>query len=128
MKVVRGLTIVLLYPLLKRMGYGLNWRDAVVMVWGGLRGAVGLALALIVKLDSNIKDEHFQSLVVFHMGLMATATLLVNGTSMPFLLRALGVTKPTPAKMEVLLHVVDVSAWSTQGHILSFEYPLSLIK
>jgi NhaP-type Na+/H+ or K+/H+ antiporter len=26
----------------------LDWRNAVIVVWGGLRGAVGLALALIV--------------------------------------------------------------------------------
>lgn len=108
MQIIRAITIILLYPALKRMGYGLNWRDAVVMVWGGLRGAVGLALALIVKLDSNIVDHKFQALVVFYMGLMAAATLIVNGTSMPFLLKVLGVVKPTPAKLEVLQHVVQV--------------------
>lgn len=86
-----------------------------VMVWGGLRGAVGLALALIVKLDSNIEDQKFQSLVVFFMGSMAAATLIVNGTSMPFLLKYLGVVKPTPAKLEVLQHVVQVSQVYSKG-------------
>ena len=46
----RGATIALLYPLLsflgKRAGLPLSWRAAVVMWWGGLRGSVGLALAL----------------------------------------------------------------------------------
>lgn len=28
---------------------GMNWRDAVVMTWAGLRGAVGLVLALSVR-------------------------------------------------------------------------------
>ena len=107
-QVSRSATVLALYPALKRMGYGTNWKEAIVMVWGGLRGAVGLALALIVKLDAKIDDAHFQAHVVFFMGLMAAATLLINGTSMPFLLGVLGVTRTTPAKLEVLLHVVKV--------------------
>ena len=43
---IRLVVICLLYPILKRTGYGINWRTALVMLWGGLRGAVGLALAL----------------------------------------------------------------------------------
>ena len=38
-------------PVLAHMGYGLSWQNAVVVMWGGLRGAVGLALALQVALD-----------------------------------------------------------------------------
>ena len=46
--------VVLFSPLLTRMGYGLPWKDAVVMIWGGLRGAVGLALALQVAMDYEV--------------------------------------------------------------------------
>lgn len=38
-------------PILMRIGYGLQWQNAVVAAWGGLRGAVGLALALQVYID-----------------------------------------------------------------------------
>ncbi len=41
-------------PILKYTGYGLTWRNAAVMMWSGLRGAVGLALALVVN-----QDPHF---------------------------------------------------------------------
>ncbi|GMH39853.1 hypothetical protein BSKO_07757 [Bryopsis sp. KO-2023] len=122
LQVVRGITVLVLYPGLKRMGYGLTWREGVVMVWGGLRGAVGLALALIVKLDSNITDKRFQALVVFHMGLMAAATLLVNGTSIPLILRVLGVTNPTPAKLEVLLHVVKEVEQYGETHLAHLKH------
>ena len=46
--VSRGVTMTLFFPILKRLGTGCDWREAVVMWWGGLRGAVGLALALAV--------------------------------------------------------------------------------
>ena len=42
----RAVAIAVHYPLLKLSGTGCNWRSAVVMWWGGLRGSVGLALAL----------------------------------------------------------------------------------
>ena len=48
----RAVTIALLFPLLsycgKKRGMPLSWRSAVIMWWGGLRGSVGLALALSV--------------------------------------------------------------------------------
>ena len=35
-------------PLMRKAGYGLHRKDAVVVWWGALRGAIGLALALVV--------------------------------------------------------------------------------
>jgi sodium/hydrogen exchanger 10/11 len=50
-------------PVLARIGYGLTWQNAVILCWGGLRGAVGLALALQVALDyksvgSKVRDHN----------------------------------------------------------------------
>ena len=51
---VRGINIGVFYPLMKKAGYGLPGKDAVVVWWGALRGAIGLALALVVY------SEHFR--------------------------------------------------------------------
>jgi len=40
--------LAILSPLLTRTGYGLPWQNMAVMVWGGLRGAVGICLSLEV--------------------------------------------------------------------------------
>ncbi|MBC8245746.1 MAG: cation:proton antiporter [Verrucomicrobia bacterium] len=45
---VRFVNIGLLYPIMRKTGYGLPKKDAVVVWWGALRGAIGLALALVV--------------------------------------------------------------------------------
>ena len=54
-------------PVLARIGYGLTWQNAVILCWGGLRGAVGLALALQVALDyksvGSKVGKHFVSIV-----------------------------------------------------------------
>lgn len=107
-QVFRALTIALLYPILVKLGYGLTLKDSIVMTWGGLRGAVGLALALIVELDENKLPPDFRALTIFYMGTMAASTLIINGTSMPYLLKMLGTTKTSPEKLEVLLHVIKV--------------------
>jgi len=106
LQVIRLLTIMLSYPFLMLSGYSIDWKDVIVMTWGGLRGAVGLALSLIVDLDVNRIDPKFRALTIFYMGIIAAMTLLINGTSMPLILGMLGVTKPKPEKLEVLLHVV----------------------
>jgi NhaP-type Na+/H+ or K+/H+ antiporter len=46
--VTRGLSILILYPIISRIGLGCDWKTAVVIWWGGLRGSVGLALSLMV--------------------------------------------------------------------------------
>ena len=45
----RGVTIAIFFPVLKRLGTGCTWQEAIVMWWGGLRGSIGLALALIIQ-------------------------------------------------------------------------------
>ena len=54
--VVRGINMGMFYPLMKKAGYGLPGKDAVVVWWGALRGAIGLALALVVY-SENLRYE-----------------------------------------------------------------------
>jgi NhaP-type Na+/H+ or K+/H+ antiporter len=46
--IVRAINMGVFYPLMKKAGYGLPPKDAIVVWWGALRGAIGLALALVV--------------------------------------------------------------------------------
>lgn len=76
---IRALMVFMMYPALSRMGYGMTLKQAVVLVWAGLRGAVGLALALFVLLDGKIADYRFRVLTFFMMGCIAAATTLIQG-------------------------------------------------
>ncbi|KAH8048005.1 potassium:proton antiporter [Aureococcus anophagefferens] len=51
---VRFAMLALLSPLLRRMGYGFGLPQFGALGWGALRGAVGLALALVVEENENI--------------------------------------------------------------------------
>lgn len=78
-----------MYPILKMTGYSITWRKVLVMVWAGLRGAVGLALALFILLDNEISDAAFRVRAFFFMGLIAAITIVVQGTTTGLLLQVL---------------------------------------
>ena len=46
------------YPVTSRIGIGTTWREAVFMSYGGLRGAVGIALAL--SLHAEVCEWYLQ--------------------------------------------------------------------
>jgi len=79
--------------------------DAMVVTWGGLRGAVGLALAIQVNNDQakgQISAKDGQR-VLFYVGGIALLTLVINATTCPFLVNALGITRWPKAKKQMLL-------------------------
>lgn len=95
--VIRIIVIALFYPAMKRIGYGLSKKDSYVLWWGALRGAIGLALALIVAGEESIPEEIRNQFLFLTAGLV-TLTLLVNATTIKYLVGKLGLTKISPAK------------------------------
>jgi hypothetical protein len=49
---IRFVTLVVLKPVMSRIGEEFTWVDVIVATWAGLRGAVGLSLGLLVYLTS----------------------------------------------------------------------------
>ncbi|XP_030844648.1 sperm-specific sodium proton exchanger isoform X1 [Strongylocentrotus purpuratus] len=88
--IIRGMVISLFSPILSRIGYGLTWRNAVIMTWGGLRGAVGLALALVV--ENLAGNDVIGSKFLFHTAGIVVLTLVINATTIQTLLRILGMS------------------------------------
>jgi hypothetical protein len=94
-----------------------SWEDAVVMTWGGLRGAVGLALAIQVNNDRapakgadgeatldacpQIAKKDAERLLFFVSGI-AFLTTLINATTAPHLVTRLGITALPAARQKLL--------------------------
>jgi NhaP-type Na+/H+ or K+/H+ antiporter len=94
--IIRAVTVALLWPFLTRIGYGMTVPNASVLVYGGLRGAIGLALGLLVELEDDI-DEGIRTRLLFHVAGIVLLTLVVNGSTTGLLLKKLGLTGSTPA-------------------------------
>ena len=115
--VIRAAMFALFWPALKRMGYGISMREAVVLSWSGLRGAVGLALSLFVLLDPLIANQQFRVLSFFFMGAITLLTLLVQGCTMTPLLRALGLTKPPSVRRSFLKQLLRAVEARSDAHM-----------
>ncbi|NHN39806.1 cyclic nucleotide-binding domain-containing protein [Pseudomaricurvus alcaniphilus] len=86
----RALVLYAVLPLMARMGIGHSVSSAyrTVMFWGGLRGAVSLALALIVVENPAI-DPAVKRLVGILVTGFVLITLFVNATTIRALVRTL---------------------------------------
>ena len=84
----RALTVAILYPLIRRSGVYLSWKDCLILIWSGLRGSMALILVLIVDLDSRI-DSLIRNHFLFHLCMIVLLTLIINGTSSKFLVKFL---------------------------------------
>ncbi len=51
MMAIRLAMLMIFKPLLERTGYGITQKEIWVVCYGGLRGALGLTLALMVLVD-----------------------------------------------------------------------------
>ena len=96
-----------MWVFLRKLGYGLSFKQLIVLTYGGLRGAVGLLLALVVDLESGI-DQRTRDLVVFHVGGIAFLTLIINGTTIRFLINKLGLSRVSKVQQRIMAVVLQM--------------------
>ncbi len=84
----RALTVIILYPLMRRNEVYLSWKDCLILIWSGLRGSMALILVLMVDLDLRI-DSITRNHFLFHVSMIVLFTLIINGTSSKFLVKFL---------------------------------------
>lgn len=81
-------------PVIRRLDPPPPRRHAVVIAWAGMRGVVSLAAALALPLDFPYRD-----LIVFLAFTAILATLVLQGTTLEWLIRRLGVEEPSAQRM-----------------------------
>jgi len=101
---IRAAMVVLFYPLLRLGQYGINWKDGIVLSWSGLRGAVGLTLALIIYYSDDVLDTEYRERFFFFMSFIAFISLVIQGSTTSMLLKVLGYLNLTPAMKSAMVH------------------------
>ncbi|MGH6920077.1 MAG: cation:proton antiporter, partial [Geminicoccaceae bacterium] len=102
----RAMVLFGLLPVLSavRLGQGVSYRYKIVILWGAMRGAVTLALALAVTENRSIDPEIQRFVAIMATGFVLL-TLLVNATTMGLLIRLLKLDRLSPVD-EALRHQV----------------------
>lgn len=101
----RAIVVFTLYPGLRYFGYGLTWKEATILIWAGLRGAVALSLSLSVngtQTSDNILSEKTKARFVFLTGGVVFLTLIINGSTTQFLISFLGMRTTSETKARIL--------------------------
>ena len=114
--IIRGGVVTLFMPLLKRIGIGITKEKAIILVWGGLRGAVSLALALTVAHNENIPREIGDQILFLTAGIVVL-TILINGLSMENMLAWLKLDRLPPAK-EATVNKAKASVYADMQNYL----------
>ena len=104
--VIRFGFMLLVMPILNLTGYEFNLKHCVIVSYGGLRGAVGLALALIVT-HSEVLPEEIGIVTVFNISGIVLLTLVINGTTTGFIIKSLGLKKESKVSQQMLATVLD---------------------
>lgn len=95
--VLRFLITFAFLPLMNRMGDRISPAQVTVMSWGGLRGAVSLALALVISQRADIPAELRGQILLATAGVVLL-TIVVNGSTIGALLRRFGFDRPPVAE------------------------------
>jgi NhaP-type Na+/H+ or K+/H+ antiporter len=94
---IRALAVWSLAPILARIGVGFTREKGAVLVWGGLRGAISLSLALSLAQDPDI-PEALRHQILFLTAGIVVLTIVINGSTIEWLLHRLSLDRLPPAK------------------------------
>ncbi len=116
----RGFVLQLLLPLLTaaRLVHPIDQKYRAVILWGGLRGAVTLALALSVSHDPRIFPEAQHFIAVLASGFVFF-TLFVSAPSLRPLLQLLGLDRLSPTEQALRDRVWELSRGQIRAQVKS---------
>ncbi|MFI8290952.1 Na+/H+ antiporter [Streptomyces sp. ms191] len=100
----------------------MSWRETVVMWWAGMRGVASVALALAIPLRTDDgapfpgRDQ-----IVFIAFCVIIATLVIQGLTLPWLVRRLGVRADTDAERELERNLAIRAAKAARRRLKDIE-------
>ena len=105
--VIRAILFIAVYPITSRIGLKTNWKETTFQIYGGLRGAVGIALAIFLDnelhgLSGIEKYQEDVAQVYFMVGGMAFLTLFINGATAGPFLKKLGLADSTEVRKNIV--------------------------
>lgn len=114
----RVLVVFGMLPLLEavRLVAPVDQRYKAILVWGGLRGAVTIVLAMVVAGDTRLPDS-IREFTAELATLFVLFTLLVNATTLGLVMRALGLNKLSPVEVALRDRVLALSRVNVQRQL-----------
>lgn len=87
----RFFSISIFIKYLRRLGEGMSWSEVVVLTFAGLKGAIGIALAMHVY-NNHHYGQMVGSLILLHVTTNSLITLFIHGAGTNLIVRLLGIS------------------------------------
>ena len=100
--VIRFFIFLLCWPLLRVIGYGMDFKQLILCSYTGLRGALGMCLALLVAADDKI-PKYSKDIILLNVLGVALLTLIINATTTGTLVNYLGLSKERDIRQNMLV-------------------------
>lgn len=116
--VARVLVVFGMFPILEatRLIQPVNVRYKAILVWGGLRGAVTIVLAMVAAGDQRLPEE-VRDFIAISATLFVLLTLFVNATTLGLLMNLLGLDKLSRLEIALRDRVLALSRINVARHL-----------
>jgi CPA1 family monovalent cation:H+ antiporter len=116
--IARALVVFGMLPVLERLRLvqPVDSRYKAILVWGGLRGAVTIVLAMVVAGDTRL-PESVREFVGLSATLFVLFTLFVNAPTLGLVIHALRLDRLSPLELALRDRVLALSRINVQRHL-----------
>ena len=116
--VARGLVVFGLFPILEktRLVQPVSAHYKAILVWGGLRGAVTIVLAMVAAGDQRLPEE-IRNFIAISAVLFVLFTLFVNATTLGLVMHLLGLDRLSRLEIAMRDRVLALSRVNVARHL-----------
>jgi CPA1 family monovalent cation:H+ antiporter len=114
----RGLVVFGMLPMLEKakLVQPVNNRYKVILVWGGLRGAVTIVLAMVAAGNDKLPEDT-REFIALSATLFVLFTLFVNATTLGLIMHLLGLDKLSRLELALRDRVLALSRANVERHL-----------
>jgi CPA1 family monovalent cation:H+ antiporter len=114
----RGLVVFGMLPVLEKthLVQPVDKRYKAILVWGGLRGAVTIVLAMVAAGDQRLPED-VREFIALSATLFVLVTLFVNATTLGLVMHALGLDKLSRLELALRDRVLALSRVNVEHHL-----------
>lgn len=104
--IIRGIVVLIHYPLLSRLGLGLDWKEAVLLTVAGAKGVISSSLAILVWHNDEIGKD-FRDLALFIVIICSSLSILLDSIFVWLTMKYLGLGEISEAEEHSFLQVTQ---------------------
>ncbi|CAG9319318.1 unnamed protein product [Blepharisma stoltei] len=118
--VIRAIAVLAHYPIFKYVGYGITFKELIVVILGGIKGVISITLALMVFNNEHL-DEHYRNIVLFFASATACFSIIFGSVIVKEAVKRLGLEELTAVQENMLVGVTTAVLQNTSKQIDKFK-------